>query len=73
VRLIHARYEEGSLKLNERLPLRHGEWVNLVVVRQPDPRRSDLRRLAAQDAEDLRLSEQGIADWASNLDAEDRA
>lgn len=73
MRFIHARYEEGLLKPKEHLPLRHGEWVNLVVVRQPDPRRWDLRRLAmAQDAEDLKLSEQGIADWASSLDAEDR-
>ena len=72
MRLIHARYEEGSLKPREHLPLRHGEWVNLVVVRQADPKRWDLRRLAmAQDAEDLELSEQGLTEWVSNLDAED--
>ena len=73
MRFIHAQYEEGSLKPTERLSLRQGEWVDLVVVRQPDPKRWDLGRLAnSQDAEDLDLAEQGLGDWASRLEEEDR-
>jgi predicted DNA-binding antitoxin AbrB/MazE fold protein len=74
MRFIHAQYEEGSLKPKEHLPLRHGEWVNLVVVRQPDPKRWDLGRLAAApEAEEQALTEEGLGDWVSSLEAEDRA
>lgn len=55
------------------LPLRSGERVNLLVVRNPDPKRWNLERLAKGGvAEDLTLSEQGLADWAAKVEGEDR-
>jgi predicted DNA-binding antitoxin AbrB/MazE fold protein len=74
MRFIQARYEEGSLKPTERLRLRQGEWVNLIVVRQPDLRRWNLERLAnSKNEEDVALAEQGLSDWAAKLDEEDRS
>ena len=70
VRLVEAQYDNGVLRPAERLSLRPGERVNLMVVRRPDPRRWDLARLSTQ--EDLTLSEQGLAEWASSLDATER-
>lgn len=53
--------------------MRSGESVNLIVVRQPDPNRWNLEKLrAVATAEELELAEQGMADWASALDREDR-
>ena len=73
VRLIEARYENGVLRPVERLGLRPGERVNLMVVRRPDPRRWDLARLASSaNPEDVSLSEQGLTDWADTLDAGER-
>jgi hypothetical protein len=47
--------------------------VALIVVRRPDPERWNLDRLAKGGAgEDLALAEQGLAEWADALDAEDR-
>lgn len=69
VRSVEAQYENGVLRPVERLGLRPGERVNLIVMRRPDPRRWDLARLAnTSNEEDLSLSEQGVADWASSLD-----
>ena len=73
VRLVEAQYENGVLRPVERLGLRSGERVNLMVMRRPDPRRWDLARLAStSNQEDLSLSEQGLADWADSLDATER-
>ena len=73
MRVIEARYEEGVLRPREPLPLRSGESVNLIVVRQPDPNRWDLDKLrAVATTEELELVEQGMADWANALDREDR-
>jgi len=70
VRLVEAQYENGVLRPVERLGLRSGERVNLMVVRRPDPRRWDLARLSStSNQEDLSLSEQGLAEWANSLDA----
>ena len=72
MRLIEARYEDGLLKPEAPLALRPGERVALIVVRRPDPKRWDLERVAKSGAEeDLTLSEQGLAEWADTLDAED--
>jgi predicted DNA-binding antitoxin AbrB/MazE fold protein len=72
MRTIEARYEDGLLKPETPLALRPGERVALIVVRRPDPKRWDLERLAKSAAEgDLTLSEQGLAEWADTLDAED--
>ena len=73
MRLSEARYEQGMLKPTEPLALRSGESVHLIVVRRADPSRWDLDRLAkGGNAEDLTLAEQGIEDWAAELDEEDQ-
>ncbi len=42
-------------------------------MRQPDPKRWDLSRLAERPAADAAvLAEQGPEGWAANLEAEDR-
>ena len=73
VRLVEAQYENGVLRPAERLGLCSGEFVNLMVLRRPDPRRWDIRRLSnASNQEDLSLAERGLADWADLLDATER-
>ena len=73
VRLVEAQYENGVLRPVERLGLRPGERVNLMVMRRPDLRRWDLARLSStSNQEDLSLSEEGLADWADSLDAMER-
>ena len=68
MRVIEAQYENGILRPAERLALRQGELVNLVLVRHPDANRWDLSRLAeTATEEDLDLAEQGIAEWADEL------
>ncbi len=72
MRMIEARYEEGLLKPDTPLALTPGERVALIVVRHPDPKRWDLKRLAKSgETEDRLLAEQGIAEWADALDRED--
>jgi len=74
MRLIEARFEDGLLRPETPLALAPGERVALIVVRQPDPRRWDLDRLARTgEMEDRELAEQGLAEWAEALDREDRA
>ena len=74
MRLIQARFEDGLLRPETPLALAPGERVALIVVRQPDPRRWDLDRLAKTgEREDRELAEQGLAEWAEALDREDRA
>ena len=73
MRVIEARYEGGLLKPETPLALTPGERVALIVVRHPDPRRWNLERLAKSGAaEDPALTEQGLAEWAGALEAEDR-
>jgi predicted DNA-binding antitoxin AbrB/MazE fold protein len=72
-RVVEAEYEKGMLKPSTPLTLRPGERVHLIVVRQPDPKRWDLSRLAQSPAADEAvLAEQGLEGWAANLNAEDR-
>jgi predicted DNA-binding antitoxin AbrB/MazE fold protein len=74
VRLVEAQYEDGVLRPVERLGLRSGERVILMVVRRPDPHRWDLARFSStSNQEDLSLSEQGLGAWASSLDATERS
>ena len=74
VRLVEAQYENGVLRPSERLGLRPGERVNIIVVRRPDPRRWDLARLAKTgNGDDLALAEHGLAEWANELEAKDRS
>jgi predicted DNA-binding antitoxin AbrB/MazE fold protein len=73
VRVVQAQYEDGVLRPKEPLGLRPGEQVSLIVVRRPDPSRWDLARLAnTANGEDADLAEQGLADWAGELDATER-
>lgn len=71
---VEAQFENGVLRPDEHLHLRSGERVSLIVLQHPDPRRWDLKRLAEScDAEDLALTELGLAEWADTLDAKDRS
>jgi predicted DNA-binding antitoxin AbrB/MazE fold protein len=71
--IIEAEFENGVLRPMRRLALRPGERVGIVVVRRPDPSRWDLDRLSKSGAaDDERLAEQGLGDWADALDREDR-
>jgi predicted DNA-binding antitoxin AbrB/MazE fold protein len=72
VRLVEAQYEDGVLRPAERLSLRSGERVNLIVVRRPDPGRWDLARLAKTRCGEA-LAEQGLAEWASALEDEEKS
>ena len=73
--MVEAHYENGVLRPTERLGLRSGERVNIIVMRLSDPGRWDLARLAktGNGEEDRALAEQGLADWAQALEAEDRS
>ena len=72
-RIVEAEYEKGMLKPSTPLALRSGERVQLIVIRQPDPKRWDLSRLAQRPATDeADLTKQGLEGWRANLDAEDR-
>jgi predicted DNA-binding antitoxin AbrB/MazE fold protein len=72
MRSVEARYVDGVLRPTERLPLRPGEQVNLIVVRRPDPSRWNLERLAkGPDSDELKLAEQDLADWSESLETEE--
>jgi len=71
MRSVEARYEQGTLKLTQPLPLTPGERVRVIVVRQPDPKRWDLAKLRRVDAtEDLALAEAGLSDWDQAIDSD---
>ena len=73
MRLVEAQFEKGLLRPTTPLPLRPGERVHLIVVRHPDSKRWDMSRLAKRRSEDeTDLTEQGLGNWAANLDDEDR-
>lgn len=71
---MEAQYDDGVLRPAERLSLRPGERVNLIVVRLPDRSRWDLTKLAkAANGDDVALAEQGLAQWAADLDSTERS
>ena len=72
MRPVEALYENGMLRPAKPLNLRQGERVAVIVVRQPDASRWDLARLGAVPSEDEDLAAQGLGDWGSALDSEDR-
>ena len=72
MRPVEARFEDGVLKPAERLDLRQGERVRLLVLRRSDPKRWDVKWLAAVPTEDVELATTGLDTWADALDAEDR-
>ena len=71
MRPVEALYENGLLRPAKPLNLRPGERVGVIVVRQADPSRWDLARLAAGSLEDSELATAGLDGWAANLDHED--
>ena len=74
VRVVEAQFDDGVLRPAERLGLRPGERVNLIVVRRPYPSRWDLARLAkTANGDDLALAEQGLAQWAADMDSTERS
>jgi predicted DNA-binding antitoxin AbrB/MazE fold protein len=72
MRPVEALYENGILRPAKPLNLRPGERVGVIVVRQPDPQRWDLARLASNSAEDVELARAGLDGWSDDLDHEDR-
>jgi predicted DNA-binding antitoxin AbrB/MazE fold protein len=74
VRLVEAHFENGVLRPVERLGLRPGERVQLIVMRDQDPTRWDLARLTETGlGDDLPLAEQGLAEWVNLLEAAERS
>jgi predicted DNA-binding antitoxin AbrB/MazE fold protein len=73
MRFIEAQFESGLLRPSTPLALRPGERVRLIIVRHPDPKRWDMARLAkTYPADESVLTEQGLGNWAADLDEEDR-
>ena len=72
MKVVEAQYDMGVLRPLEPLSLRPGERVDLIVMRRSDPARWDLAKLAAGSAEDLELTQQGLAEWADMIDAKGR-
>lgn len=71
--LIEAEFENGMLRPSSPLRLRPGERVGIVVVRRPDRSRWDLERLSrAPSSDESRLTEQGLGEWVTALDREDK-
>jgi predicted DNA-binding antitoxin AbrB/MazE fold protein len=69
MRVFEARFEGGLLRPSRPLALRPGGRVHLIVVREPDPQRWDIARLAqSHSADEAVLTEQGLEDWAASLD-----
>src|SRR5579863_2330947 len=70
VRLVEAHYENGLRRPLERLGLRPGERVRLIVIRRPDPGRWDLARGSPVQVVDLNCwffkpfpSRNAVMDW----------
>lgn len=72
MRPVEARFEAGVLKPTERLDLRPGERVRVLVLRRSDPSRWDMKRLASAGDDDVELASSGLDTWVDALDAEDR-
>ncbi len=71
-RIVEADYDKGVLKPRAPLALRPGERVHLIVMRQADPKRWNLSRLAQGPGPDeAALAEQGMEGWVANLDEEE--
>jgi predicted DNA-binding antitoxin AbrB/MazE fold protein len=69
---VEARYEQGTLKLAQPLPLTPGEEVRVIIVRKPDPERWNLEKLRSTTAsEDLELAAAGLGDWERGLDGDE--
>jgi len=71
VKSLEAQYDHGVLRPSEKLALRPGERVNIIVIRRPDQSRWDLARIARKSGDEVNLTEQGLVEWAKELDAEE--
>jgi len=72
MRMVEARFERGILRPTRPLALRPGERLHLIVLRQPDPQRWDMARLAKSlPADEAVLTEQGLEDRAASLDQDE--
>ncbi len=61
VKPVEASYEKGLLRPAKSLPLGEGEHVRLIVLRNPDPTRWDLDKIArVAGEEDVELAEAGL-------------
>jgi predicted DNA-binding antitoxin AbrB/MazE fold protein len=69
---IEADYRDGVLRPTRPLRLEQGERVAVVVLRKPDPKRWDLERLARSSHEDEAMAQEGLENWAEDLDHEDK-
>lgn len=72
MRHLRARYENGALLPAKPLPLKQGENVSILVLRDSDRSRWDVAKLGAHPEEDGSLAEAGLEAWADALDREDR-
>jgi predicted DNA-binding antitoxin AbrB/MazE fold protein len=68
---VEAEYENGVLRPMKPLRLQPGERVHIIVKRQPDPSRWDLKRLTYGSAEDRELAQAGLEEWDQALKDED--
>lgn len=68
---VEARFEDGVLKPEERLELRPGERVRVLVLRRSNPSRWNMKRLASAPVDDLALASTGVDAWAEALVGED--
>ena len=68
---VEAEFENGVLRPIKPLRLRPGERVRIIVRRQPDPSRWNLKRLAATGGDDAELASAGMTTWSEALKEED--
>jgi len=68
---VEAEYENGVLRPMKPLRLQPGERVHIIVQRQADASRWDLKRLANVSDEDQELARAGLDEWGQALKEED--
>ena len=68
---VEAQYEDGVLRLMMPLRLQPGERVHIIVKRQPDASRWDLKRLACVSDEERELAAAGLHEWEQAVKDED--
>ncbi len=71
-RIIEAEFDNGVLRPMQRLALRPGERVGIVVVRRSDPARWDVVRLSNPVSGEEELTDSGLGEWGAALDREDQ-
>ena len=69
VKALEAQYENGVLRPAEKLALRSGERVKVIVLRRPDRERWNFARLSQTSDNEAALTKQGLLNWAAALDS----